>query len=245
MRRWSIALVVLLGMAGAGVIAVAPGASAAKTTCLVVDTNSDHSYTSLQDAVTAAAPGDTLFVKGTCTGTTEISKNLTVTGQSNGGTKTATLNGGGQGSVLIIDDVTVTLNKLIITGGSNATQGGGGILNNNGTVTLNDVSITRNTAPNSSGGGIGNTGTGTVTLNGTSSISGNTAGFDGGGIANFANGGTVTLNGSSSITGNTAGIDGGGIDNNIGTVTLNDSSSITGNKPDNCAPPGSVPGCTG
>src|SRR5438477_11326912 len=92
----------VLGLLAWAGVAWAPTASAATPTCLVVDTNSNHSYTSLQAAVNAAAPGDTLFVKGTCTGTTEIGKNLTVTGQSASGTKTATLNGGGQGSVLTI-----------------------------------------------------------------------------------------------------------------------------------------------
>jgi putative cofactor-binding repeat protein len=104
---------------------------------LVVDTNSDQSYTSLQDAVTAAAPGDALFVKGTCTGATTIGENLTITGQSNGGNGTATLNGGGSRThgVLQINSATVTLNTLIITGGR-----GGGIYNFDGTATLNDSS---------------------------------------------------------------------------------------------------------
>lgn len=43
MRRWFAALVVLMGMAGAGVAVVAPAASAATATCLVVDTNSGQS----------------------------------------------------------------------------------------------------------------------------------------------------------------------------------------------------------
>jgi hypothetical protein len=37
---------------------------------------------------------------------------------------------------------------------------------------------------------------------------------------------------------------GEGIFNNGGTVTLA-KTSITGNTPDNCEPPGTVPGCTG
>jgi hypothetical protein len=85
-----------------------------------------------------------------------------------------------------------------------------------------------------------------VTLNNSGSITGNTAASVGGGIYNLF--GTVTLNNSGSITGNTAGTDGGGIYNNFtfgGLATLNDISSITGNNPNNCAPPGSVPGCTG
>jgi hypothetical protein len=53
---------------------------------------------------------------------------------------------------------------------------------------------------------------------------------------------SATLAGST-ITGNTAGA-GGGIYLDSGTVTLQDS-TVSGNVPDNCAPPGSVTGCTG
>jgi hypothetical protein len=45
------------------------------------------------------------------------------------------------------------------------------------------------------------------------------------------------------VTGNTA-AHGGGIFNNGGTVTLA-KTPVTGNTPDNCEPPGTVPGCTG
>jgi hypothetical protein len=223
--------VVLLGTAGTG-LAVAPGASAA-TTCNVVDINSNHSYTSLQAAVTAAAPGDTLFVKGTCTGTTEIGKNLTVSGQSQSGTKTATLNGGGQGAVLTIDSgATVTLNTLGITNGNNSF--GGGILADGGTVILNRSTVSANSATQDGGGGIaigvvfpgGGTGPGgTVTLNDSTVTANDSNGTNGGGIDNF---GTLILNGSSSISNNAAGA-GGGIFNTGGTVTLNGSSTITGN----------------
>jgi hypothetical protein len=240
MRRWITALIVL-GMAGAGVVAAAPAAKAANPSCLVVDATSDQSYPSLQAAVDAAAAGDTLFVKGTCTGNTVITEDLTITGQSNGGAKTATLDGGGASSVLSIfttTDITVTLNTLIITNAvafagiaddngtvtlNNSTVTGtattappnsgtqGGIFNNGGTVTLNNSSVTGNNA-GAFGGGISNRGT--VILN-NSTVSGNTVRGDGGGIYNE---GTVTLNGSSTITGNTAGGDGGGIDNSCGTL---------------------------
>jgi nitrous oxidase accessory protein NosD len=185
MRRWFTAVVVLLGMAGTGLAAVAPAASAASTACLVADTNADHSYTSLQDAVDAAAPGDTLFVKGTCTGTTTISKNLTISGQSASGTKTATLKGGRQGSVLTINNSggSVTLNTLIITNGGALL--GGGILNG-GTVTLNGSTITGNTT---SGDGGGILSRGTVIMSGTSTVHDNTAiQGEGGGICNSSSG---------------------------------------------------------
>jgi hypothetical protein len=200
MRRWLTALVVA-GLAGSAVAGAAPAASAATPGCLVVDTNSNQSYTSLQDAVNAAAPGDTLFVKRTCTGVTDITKSLTITGHSNGGQKTATLNGGAQngvesGPVLTIEPgVTVTLNTLVITNGD-AGQGGG-IFNFEGTVTLNGSTVTGNFGGD--GGGIFNF-EGTLTLN-NSTITGNTS-LDGGGI--WSSRGMVTLAGSSTVTGNTA-----------------------------------------
>src|SRR6266702_4791026 len=197
MRRWFTAVVVLLGMAGTGLAAAAPAASAASTTCLVVDTNANHSYASLQDAVNAAAAGDTLFVKGTCTGAITISKNLTIDGHSASSTKTATLNGGRHDSVLTINNsgVNVTLNTLIITNGGALL--GGGILNG-GTVTLNGSTVSNNTASIFGGGGITNVG-GTVTLNG-STVSNNTANGDGGGIVND---GTVTMSWTSTVHDNT------------------------------------------
>jgi hypothetical protein len=247
MRRWLTALIVL-GMAGAGMIAAVPAAMAANPGCLVVDTNSDHSYPSLQAAVDAAAAGDTLFVKGTCASpATVITTSLTITGQSNGGTTTATLDFDVQ--LIIAPGVTVTLNKLVIAaGGINNDDGTvtlnhsivtnttnqpdhGGIVNGSGMMTLNDTNVTGINGNFGIGppgaGAIANI-DGTLILNGTSSVSGNSVlGAAGGGIGNF--GGTLTLNGSSNVTGNTANF-GGGIYNNFnGTVTLNDSSTITGN----------------
>jgi hypothetical protein len=225
MRRWITALIVV-GMGGAGVVAASPAAFAANPACLVVDTNSNQSFPGVQAAVDAAVADDTLFVKGSCTSRfTVIDKSLTVTGQSNGGIKTGTLDAGGSGAVLFIRNaVTVTFNTLVIRGGND-----GGINNINGTVILNGSSVTGNTVEGSGGGG-GIISGGTVILN-DSTVTGNTATFGalGGGIENVL--GTVTLNGNSSVTGNgnIATGAGGGIYNAGGTVTLNDSSSVTGN----------------
>lgn len=129
----------------AGLVDRAPAASAKTSRCLVVDTDADTSYASLQDAVDAAAAGDTLFVKGTCAGTTEISKKLTISGHSAGGTKTGTLVGDApqfQGGVLVIDSgVSVTLNTMIITNGHAVA---GGAIFNEGTLTLNSSTVRGN-----------------------------------------------------------------------------------------------------
>ncbi|PBC86967.1 polymorphic outer membrane protein repeat-containing protein [Streptomyces sp. 2224.1] len=87
------------------------------------------------------------------------------------------------------------------------------------------------------GGGISNLG-GTVSLL-TSAVTGNTA-VAGGGIYN--DNGAVSLT-ASSVTGNTATSTGGGIYVNSGGVTLL-GTGVSGNTPDNCAPSGSVIGCT-
>lgn len=197
------------------------------STCLAADTTSGQNFTDLPNAVSAANPGDSLNIEGTCAGTTEIGKNLTLTGQpAREFFPTGTLDGGGNGSVLTIDSgVNVTLNTLIITNGSGGgTEGkgteGGGIYND-GALTVNDSSITGNTA-SFFGGGIYNYYDGTVTLN-NSTVTGNTGGAFGGagGIFNL---GTVTLN-NTPVTGNAAvnGGVGGGIFMALGTLTLNNS----------------------
>jgi len=247
----ALGLALLGGMLWAPLAAPAAQAGTAGH-CLIINKATDTSYINLQAAQDAATAGATLWVRGTCTGTTEISKNLTITGQHPKGFTAPTLSGGGQGSVLTIDSAaTVTINTLTITGGKAQPVGflsSGGGIDNNGTLTLNDTTVTGNTAD--TGGGIVNFGTvtlndttisgntagdvgggitnggGTVTMNDSATISGNTASLDGGGI--WSEGGTVTMTGSAIITGNTAGDLGGGIFTN-GTVTMNDSATITGN----------------
>jgi hypothetical protein len=54
----------------------APAAQASTAPRMVVDDETQASYTSLQAAEVAASPGDTLSATGTCTGTTEITQNL-------------------------------------------------------------------------------------------------------------------------------------------------------------------------
>ncbi len=193
-------------------------------TCVVLDTSSKHDYASLQGAVDAAAAGDTLTVRGSCTGTTTIGKDLTVTGQQPSGYPTPTLDGNRAGPVVTISQgATVTINTLTVTGGLASRCCGGGI-SNSGTLTVNGVTVTGNTTIGSDGGGIGNFGS--LTLNNTT-VSGNSApgGGSGGGVWSDA---TLILNGDTTISGNDA-TEGGGMEIAGGTATLNDSSLITGN----------------
>jgi len=121
--------------------------------------------------------------------------------------------------------VTAMLEGITISRGHVVDGNGGGIAMG-GTLTLNDSTVSGNTAENAPGhlrgrgGGIYNEGT--LTLN-NSTVSGNTAvtlddGGHGGGIYNE---GTVALTGSA-VEGNTATPSGGGIYSE-GTVTLSDS----------------------
>lgn len=220
LRRWRLigaAAVLPLGVLGL-TLASAPSALADTGHCLVINSATNTTSKTLQAAVDAASPRATLWVRGTCTGTATISKDLTITGQQPAGYPAPTLNGGGAGSVLsAFGRHAVTLNNLVITGGGNTSQGGGIDDAPTVTLTVNDSTITGNTATDPQGGA-------------------------GGGIWN--ENGSVTLN-DSTVTGNTAtgvGADGGGIWNQ-GTATLNNS-TVTGNTPDNCAPAGRVPNCT-
>lgn len=103
------------------------------------------------------------------------------------------------------------------------------------------------------GGGLRNALGGTATLTRTP-VSGNTADATGGtalGAGVFNGADSTTSLKRSPVKANTArasggSANGGGIFNeaSLGAVTLT-SSRVSGNRPNNCAPPGSVPGCTG
>ena len=141
-----------------------------------------------------------------------------------GGTQTITgpaagviITGGQKSGVFDIDaNVTASLSGLTITGGSDASGGGGGVYNR-GNVTLTDCTVSGNSA--FYGGGIDNRGNVTLT---DCAVSDNTA-FYGGGIDN--DGTTATLTGTT-VSGNSA-VQGGGIDN-YGNATLTDC-AVSGN----------------
>lgn len=114
----------------------------------------------------------------------------------------------------------LTLDNLTITSG--VATSGGGIFNDNGTVTLNNSTVSNNTA-SAGGGGIHND-WGTVTLN-NSTVSNNYA-STGGGIFNF---GTVNILNGSRVEDNLTSNNGGGINNEGNTVVV-DNSTISGNR---------------
>jgi hypothetical protein len=239
-----------------GAFAFVPVASASSPGCSITNKSSRESFTDLQSAVNAASAGDTLLVKDTCSGTTTVATDLTVTGrQPHGQSASATLDGGGAGSVLTITPgVRVAIRSLTLTDGAtaasdlgggitddggvvtvsdssiseNSAMFGGGIENNQGKVVLRDSSVTDNTAT-IDGGGIDTFPSGTVTVRGDSRISDNTADLNGGGIAHFGSG-ALNLGGTTRVSDNSASLGGGGIDNaQTGTVTLNNASAVEQN----------------
>jgi hypothetical protein len=230
---WSRPKAAFLAVAALTMVALAFGVGSARATVTV--NCPPYGNDNLQAAITAAAPGATIMVKGTCGGHFTIPTNLTLSGSPS-----ATLNGQGTGRPLTIaGGVTVTLNNLTIMGGyltaSGAPGAGGGIFSFNATLTLNNCVVTGNTA--SAGGGIasgtpGPTQAGMLTLNSTS-VTNNVA-FEGGAGGILNHNGTAVIS-NSRITGNTA-PGGGGIANGNGnggaggggTLTIN-GSTISGN----------------
>lgn len=161
------------------------------------------------DSITFSVAG-TINLAGSGLG---LSRDVSIQGP---GANKLTVHGYG-GSVFAVGSYTtvVILSGLTITGG----VGNGAGIFNNGTLTLNNVTVSGNTAEMGGlGGGIWNYTDGILTLN-NSTVSGNSALPDqygmgwGGGIANY---GTLTLN-NSTVSGNIAAV-GGGI---FGAVTLN------------------------
>ena len=176
--------------------------------------------TAVQQAVDAAAPGDTVKVAGTCAGvqtrdsttqTVYISKTLTLQGGytntlsgwliSDPATNPTALDAqaGGRG---IRATAAVTVSNLTVQNG-NALVGSGGGAFFQSTATLTGTTFTSNTSSVHGGGAWF---FGTATLTGTTFTS-NTAGSDNGGGAYFL--GTATLTGTT-FTSNTAGTNGGG-----------------------------------
>lgn len=86
-------------------------------------------YTSLQAAIDAASTGNTLELKGTCVGTSTVTKNLTIKGV----TKTSIMDANAAGSTLTVNaSVSVTLKRLTIQNGasllnSHFVTGGGNV----------------------------------------------------------------------------------------------------------------------
>jgi Ca2+-binding RTX toxin-like protein len=111
-------------------------------------------YCTVQDAINGASAGDTINISaGTYAGQVTIDRNLTLRGS---GKSATTLVQGGTTVVTVQAGVTASIFDLKITGGINATQGGG--IHNEGTLNLSDVEVSQNFSLDN-GGGIWTSGT--------------------------------------------------------------------------------------
>jgi hypothetical protein len=184
---------------------------------------------SLRGEIAAAANGDQIVFARSLDGQTitlngdngplVLNKDLTIRGP---GAARLTISGNNATGVFsIAAGATDTITGLTIADG-NADGGGGGGIFNEGTLTLDDSTLSDNHADGASfgGGGIINFVGGAVTID-HSTLSGNHAdgGGAGGGIFNIL-GGTVTIDGSTLFGNRAPGGAGGGIFN-AGALTLN------------------------
>jgi hypothetical protein len=210
----------------AGLALVGAGQAGAAT--ITVNCTADPN--ALASALASANDGDTLAITGTCKGTFEIGHSLTLAGS--GG---ATLDGQGAGTVVTVDaGRTVAIGNLTITGGSSSASTAVGGIENFGTLTLTNSSVSGNSASSSfvAIGGIDNEGTLTLSKSSVNGNSGSVApGLAFGGILS---GGSLTLM-QSTVSGNSATATGSsgtrvaraGIEN-TGTMTIT-SSYVTQN----------------
>jgi hypothetical protein len=227
-----------LGLVAGTLVIFAPAAVSAAPSCAVSNARTDKGYSSLQAAVNAAKPRDTLEVTGRCVGSTTVAKDITIKGEAGPGFPT--LDGGRVGTVVHITRGTTTLEGLKIMNGvanvesveGNGCCVGGGIAvsGDRAAARLVDSLVTGNSAT-VFGGGI-DVDDGTLTLV-DSTVTENTAWSSGGIDSDF---GTITLIGST-VSGNTAaggttcqglGSCAGGIWNFGGRLTLIDS-TVSGN----------------
>jgi hypothetical protein len=226
-------------------------------TTMVTNTN-DSGPGSLRQALADANEGDTINFDPALNG-----RNISLTSAELVIDKNITINGpapnmlgvyrSSQASFRIFHVVpgfSVTIAGLTISDGEGAQQGGGVILNDHATLTIDSCAVQNNFAEQSNaGGGVyndGSAGSGTLTIL-NSAITGNHAYSAGGGIYNDANNGgsaTVTITNSSVSDNNAAfisdvglsGGEGGGIYNDGGTVIIINSSA-TGNSAGLIDPP--------
>lgn len=223
----------VLGL-GVAALAAVPAANAATFT---VTNLNDSGAGSLRQAIAdanSAATDDVVDFQAGLTGTITLTTGeIAITDDvdiDGPGAATITVSGNNASRVFYLYNppelINVRIAGLTITQGSDSY--GGGIMNVDENLTIEDAVITGNHA-NGDGGGLWSDGfSHTLTIR-NSTLSGNTSGGDGGAIYVEDTGNTLTIEGSR-ITGNTAGDQGGGIylydpDHNIDIL----STTISGN----------------
>ncbi|MCC6327391.1 MAG: PxKF domain-containing protein [Acidobacteria bacterium] len=216
---------------------------------VVVSTNADSGPGSLRQAVIDACPGSTItFDMNTVaspitliSGEIVIDRDLTIQGP---GANFLTVSGNNASRIFLVSaGVSAGITGLTLSGGNGVGTAlstlGGALANSGGTVDLNSMVITGNTA--AGGGGVYNRG-GSITIRDTT-ISGNTSSFVGGGLSNkrFTGDGTAlvtVLN--STISGNSAPF--GAAVHNQGSTLAMTNTTVSGNTTTGSDPSGGAGG---
>jgi len=195
----------------------------------LVTTLADNGPGSLRQAVLTAKSGSTITFDPLLRGVIKLVSNLSIDRDlriRGPGAGNLSIRGSGDFNVLLVEPwASVTISDLAFNG-TNQRQKGFGIIINDGTLTLTNITVFGNITYNG-GGGISNRDTGTLFLN-NSTISGNESStskdtsIGGGGISNE---GTLIIN-KSTISANITNNGGGGI-SNTGTLTLTNSTIST------------------
>jgi hypothetical protein len=222
-RRWlsrgiGVCIAVIVLFAGYTTPPVqASGTTRTVDTCTIGDTNS------LDTLLGQSADGDTITFSVNCTGANaimpagQLSVGHSITIDGSGHTVVVDGTASGQRIFSIPSTSTVTMSNLTITNG--ATAGNGGGIFSLGTLTLDHVALTGNTASNSTGGGGGLWSDGTLTVTNSTISDNHATGASGtGGGLRVANGSAALTNVTTS--GNSAANSGAGIFTGNGTVTL-------------------------
>jgi len=233
MKLPAVAIAIALA-AGAGI--AAPAAGAIVPSCSVVR-EGQPAYDTLQAAVDAAAPGETLVLSGLCEGQTLVYKSVTIRGATEGALGVPaepvppTLNGAAGGTTLRVENgAIVTLEGLTITGGTGTkvgfyTYGGNLWVEGGATVTLKNTQVVAGRADSGAGMYAFNA---TIRMVGTSVFSDGVAAYSGGAIRLVE--ATLVMSGRSSIRDNTAHGSAGGVYLDAGTMTMKGRASVRANQ---------------
>ena len=207
----------------------------ANAATLTVTNSNDAGAGSLRDAVTTAAPGDTIVfgsVTGVITltsGEIVLNKNLTISGP---GAATLAVSGNNASRIFNVDGTTaptITISGLTLRNGSTASQGGAVTYpTGDGTLNLQNMAFTQNAATGSGGALWMECNTCSISISDSTFTSNSTAGTMYGGGAISAEAGANLTIARSTFSSNTSATDGGAmhIDD---VVLLIDSSTISGN----------------
>ncbi len=196
---------------------------------IAVTNCNDSGAGSLRAAVAGSSAGSTITFSTSLgcnlireiTGSIVVSNNLMIEGP---GASTLAVSGNNANSVFAVNDgFVVTISGLTIEDG-NSDNGGG--IDNDGTLTVTDTTVSHNTGNSGAGFGAGIFNDGTLTVT-DSVISDNTEAFFGGGID--SDDGTSMSVTDSTVSGNQATNGGAGLISTGGTLLTVSHSTITGN----------------